>query len=249
MVMMLLATSVIKRSATAGLASKLVIISGQYSRIRYQHRDTDSDRLLHLSCQVLGVQQGDSLQHIKGVYSDLVKKYHPDSSSGHASLSQFLKVQNAYKTLLTQLLDDQDEIKELTHDVQLDGFDNNVLQHRSKLSTDPATSMVSAEEKQAALRQRMDKAVEDTADDHVRLVDNMTVEMMVQQKQGPGSGKGKIVQSIDRIAEDFIQQAVKDGQFDHLDELEGYGKPLKEEYEGLLDGTEFRLNKMLVNSG
>ncbi|EDV26808.1 uncharacterized protein TRIADDRAFT_15044, partial [Trichoplax adhaerens] len=214
---------------------------------RYQH--TDRSRLLQISCQVLGVKQDDSLDHIKSVYHDLVKKLHPDSSSGQANLSQFVKVQNAYKTILTQALDDPDEIEELTRDMQLDEFENKVLQHRTKLSTDPATSTASPEEKQATLRQRMDKAVEETADYHVRLVDNMTVEMNIQQKYQEPGRKGKIVQSIDRIAEDFIQQAVQGGQFDNLHQLEGYGKPLKEEHEGLLDGTEYRLNKMLVNSG
>lgn len=238
-----------KRSVTPGLVSRLGLLSNQVSRVRHQHQDTDITNLVQISCQVLGVKQGDSLQHVQSVYHDLIKKYHPDSPSGQADISKFVRVQNAYKTLLTQLLDDPDQIEELTHHIQLDGYEDKELQHRSKLSTDPSTSTASQQEKQAALRQRMDKAVEEAADCQVRLVDNMTVEMMVQQRNQRPGGKGKIVQSIDRIAEDFIQQAVKDGQFDHLDQLEGYGKPLKEEFEGLLDSTEFRLNKMLVNSG
>lgn len=85
------------------------------------------------SYKILELEEGCSLDDIRNSYRNLAKKYHPDSGSSTADPEAFIKVEDAYRVVLSDVANKK-KSKENKEEEEEDQFKTKAPQHRHYLS-------------------------------------------------------------------------------------------------------------------
>ncbi|KJE90122.1 hypothetical protein CAOG_01472 [Capsaspora owczarzaki ATCC 30864] len=93
---------------------------------------------------------------------------------------------------------------------------------------------------------RVDAALRDAAEAHSNPDETKVSTRMAMAYADSVDLLKKQTQSIDKMVDDMIKNAMARGEFDNL---KGVGKPLKMEEHQFLDTTTTKLNQVLINSG
>ena len=131
------------------------------------------------------------------------------------------------------------------------------VQHRSFLTYDGVGTGNPSQRQKAYQQQRLDSALENVFQrKYQKAMSNheekaLSVCEKGKQKKGHGRwdlSQRKLTSTIERLADDLIQEAMARGDFD---DIKGKGRPLDSTHDIAhhVDSTTYRLNKVLITSG
>ncbi|NXH45343.1 DJC28 protein, partial [Dicaeum eximium] len=197
------------------------------------------------SYKILELEEGCSLDEVRNSYHNLAKKYHPDSSSVTADSKAFIRVEEAYRVVLSDLAakqkSDPDEEEE-------DQFKCKSLQHRHYLSFEGVGIGTPSQREKQYAQFRVDRATEQVLQyRQQRLESRYAGSHLSRAKDVRQSKKVKITQAVERLVEDLIQESMAKGDFDNLS---GKGKPLQKFSDSPhIDPMTHNLNRILIDNG
>ncbi|NWS66462.1 DJC28 protein, partial [Crotophaga sulcirostris] len=198
------------------------------------------------SYKILELEEGCSLDDIRNSYRSLAKKYHPDSGSATADSEAFMKVEEAYRVVLSDVTtkkksSENDEEEE-------DQFKSNAPQHRHYLSYEGVGFGTPSQREKQYMQFRVDRATEQVLEYRKqRLESQYAVTDLMKAKEVKQSKKVKITQAVERLVEDLIQESIAKGDFDNLS---GKGKPLQKFSDcPHIDPMTHNLNRILIDNG
>ncbi|XP_062429381.1 dnaJ homolog subfamily C member 28 [Rhea pennata] len=196
------------------------------------------------SYRILELQEGCSLDDIRNSYRNLAKKYHPDSGSITADSEAFMKVEEAYRVVLSDVANK----KKSSEDGEEDQFKSKALQHRHYLSFEGVGFGMPSQRERQYMQFRVDRAAEQVLEYRKqRLEGQCAVTDLMKAKDVRQSKKVKITQAIERLVEDLIQESMAKGDFDNLS---GKGKPLQKFSDcPHIDPMTHNLNRILIDNG
>lgn len=199
--------------------------------------------------RLLNLDEGCSAGDVRESFRKLAKQHHPDSSSSAADSATFIKIEEAYRKVLSHVMEQtsakQNKAEEA--DEEEGNFKYKTPQHRHYLSFE-GIGFGSPSQREKQYRQfRADRATEQVMEYQKQklysqyFADSLTVKDVRQSKEQ------KITQAIERLVEDLIQESMAKGDFDNLS---GKGKPLKK-FSGCtyIDPMTHNLNRILIDNG
>ncbi|NXQ91418.1 DJC28 protein, partial [Nyctibius grandis] len=198
------------------------------------------------SYKILELEEGCSLDDIRNSYRSLAKRYHPDSGSATADSEAFMKVEEAYRVVLSDVAtkkkaNENDEEEE-------DRFKSQALQHRHYLSFEGVGLGTPSQREKQYMQFRVDRATEQVLEyRQQRLESQYAVTDLMKAKDVRERKKVKITQAVERLVEDLIQESMAKGDFDNLS---GKGKPLQKFSDcPHIDPMTHNLNRILIDNG
>ncbi|XP_068768770.1 dnaJ homolog subfamily C member 28 isoform X2 [Struthio camelus] len=196
------------------------------------------------SYKILELQEGCSLDDIRNSYRNLAKKYHPDSGSVTADSEAFMKVEEAYRVVLSDVASK----KKSNEDEEEDQFKSKALQHRHYLSFEGVGFGMPSQRERQYMQFRVDRAAEQVLEYRKQKLEGQcAVTDLMKAKDVRQSKKVKITQAIERLVEDLIQESMAKGDFDNLS---GKGKPLQKFSDcPHIDPMTHNLNRILIDNG
>ncbi|KFP87319.1 DnaJ subfamily C member 28, partial [Acanthisitta chloris] len=204
------------------------------------------------SYRILGLEEGCSLDDVRRSYRNLAKKYHPDSSSDMANSDTFIKVEEAYRVVLSDVAArkklNEDEEEEEEEEEGEDLFKTKSLPHRHYLSFEGVGIGTPSQREKQYMQFRVDRATEQVLEYRQQRLENQYAGTDLRTaKDVRESKKVKITQAVERLVEDLIQESMAKGDFDNL---RGKGKPLKK-FSGYLhiDPMTHNINRILIDNG
>ncbi|XP_041258088.1 dnaJ homolog subfamily C member 28 [Onychostruthus taczanowskii] len=197
------------------------------------------------SYKILELEEGCSLDDVRNSYHNLAKKYHPDSSSGMADSRAFIRVEEAYRVVLSDLAAKQ---KCEPGEEEEDQFKSKSLQHRHYLSFEGVGIGTPSQREKQYMQFRVDRATEQVLEyRQQRLESRYAGSDLSMAKDVRQSKKVKITQAVERLVEDLIQESMAKGDFDNLS---GKGKPLQKfSHSPHIDPMTHNLNRILIDNG
>ncbi|NXO86656.1 DJC28 protein, partial [Sitta europaea] len=198
------------------------------------------------SYKILELEEGCSLDDVRNSYHNLAKKYHPDSSSGMADSKAFIRVEEAYRLVLSDLAAKQKSGQE--EEEEEDQFKSKSLQHRHYLSFEGVGIGTPSQREKQYMQFRVDRATEQVLEyRQQRLESRVAGSDLSRAKDVRQSKKVKITQAVERLVEDLIQESMAKGDFDNLS---GKGKPLQKfSHSPHIDPMTHNLNRILIDNG
>ncbi|KAL4222156.1 subfamily C [Mactra antiquata] len=193
---------------------------------------------------LLNLNEGCTMEELKQAYFEKAKMYHPDSMSTMADPKKFSQVKEAYKTIKTKLIEDEDIVDNDDDDDDYEHlFRPRQLQHRQFLDNEGFGYGSKSQRQKQYDQYRVHRAQDSVYDYKVTKVmpegDNALV-----AKDQKAARKTKMSNSMDRLVEDMIQESMSRGDFDNLS---GKGKPLDFTREvPYMDKISHKLNEILV---
>ncbi|XP_006032713.1 dnaJ homolog subfamily C member 28 [Alligator sinensis] len=199
------------------------------------------------SYRILKLQEGCSIDDIRNPFRNLAKQYHPDSGSVTADSATFMQIEEAYRTVLTDLSkklksrEDEEEEEE-------DKFKSKTPQHRHYLSFEGVGFGTPSQRERQYMQFRVDRAADRVLEYRKQKLESQyTTNDIMIAKDVRQSKKVKITQAIERLVEDLIQESMAKGDFDNLS---GKGKPLQKFSDYLhIDPMTHNLNRILIDNG
>ncbi|NXA09163.1 DJC28 protein, partial [Sapayoa aenigma] len=197
--------------------------------------------------KTLELEEGCSLEDVRNSYRSLAKKYHPDSSADTADPATFIRVEEAYRAVLSDVAarhqpgDGEEEEED-------DQFKPKSLQHRHYLSFEGVGIGTPSQREKQYMQFRVDRATEQVLEyrQH-RLGSRCAGTDLMKAKDVRESKKVKITQAVERLVEDLIQESMAKGDFDNL---RGKGKPLQKFSDcPHIDPMTHNLNRILIDNG
>lgn len=197
------------------------------------------------SYRILELEEGCSPDDVRNSYRNLAKKYHPDSSSGMADSKAFIKVEEAYRVVLSDLAAKQ---KSEPGEEEEEQFKPKSLQHRHYLSFEGVGIGTPSQREKQYMQFRVDRATEQVLEyRQQRLESRYAGSDLSVAKDVRQSKKVKITQAVERLVEDLIQESMAKGDFDNLS---GKGKPLQKFSDSPhIDPMTHNLNRILIDNG
>ncbi|NWW82098.1 DJC28 protein, partial [Climacteris rufus] len=197
------------------------------------------------SYKILELEEGCSPDEVRNSYRNLAKKYHPDSSSGMADSKAFIRVEEAYRVVLSDLAGKQKPEDEEEEEEQ---FKLKSLQHRHYLSFEGVGIGPPSQREKQYMQFRVDRATEQVLQyRQQRLESRYAGSDLSRAKDVRQSKKVKITQAVERLVEDLIQESMAKGDFDNLS---GKGKPLRKFSDSPhIDPMTHNLNRILIDNG
>ncbi|NWI58316.1 DJC28 protein, partial [Calyptomena viridis] len=197
------------------------------------------------SYKILELEEGCSLEDVRNSYRSLAKKYHPDSGAGTADPAAFIRVEEAYRAVLSDVAARQKPSEE---EEEEDQFKPKSLQHRHYLSFEGVGIGTPSQREKQYMQFRVDRATEQVLEyRQQRLGSCYTGTDLMKAKDVRESKKVKITQAVERLVEDLIQESMAKGDFDNLS---GKGKPLQKFSEcPHIDPMTHNLNRILIDNG
>ncbi|NXP27152.1 DJC28 protein, partial [Scytalopus superciliaris] len=199
------------------------------------------------SYKILELEEGCSLDEVRNSYRTLAKKYHPDSSSSTADPAAFIRVEEAYRVVLSDVAAKQ-KPSEGGEEEEEDQFKSKSLQHRHYLSFEGVGIGTPSQREKQYMQFRVDRATEQVLEyrQH-RLGSSYAGTDLMRAKDVRESKKVKITQAVERLVEDLIQESMAKGDFDNL---RGKGKPLQKFSDcPHIDPMTHNLNRILIDNG
>lgn len=197
----------------------------------------------------LNLDEGCSADDVRESFRELAKQYHPDSGSTTADSATFIKIEEAYRMVLSHVIE-QTNAKQNKVEVaeeEEEKFKYKTPQHRHYLSFEGIGFGTPSQREKQYRQFRADRATEQVMEYQKQklqrqyFADSLTVKDVRQSKEQ------KITKAIERLVEDLIQESMAKGDFDNLS---GKGKPLKK-FSGCsyIDPMTHNLNRILIDNG
>ncbi|XP_070263370.1 dnaJ homolog subfamily C member 28 [Myotis yumanensis] len=197
----------------------------------------------------LNLEEGCSADDVRESFRKLAKQYHPDSGSPTADSATFIKIEEAYRNVLSHVMQQTDTRQKKVEDAE-DEEENSKYktpQHRHYLSFEGIGFGTPSQREKQYRQFRADRAAEQVMEYQKQKLhsqyfpESLTVKDVRQTKQQ------KITQAIERLVEDLIQESMARGDFDNLS---GKGKPLQK-FSGCsyIDPMTHNLNRILIDNG
>ncbi|NXT87089.1 DJC28 protein, partial [Anhinga rufa] len=198
------------------------------------------------SYKILELEEGCSLDDIRNSYRSLAKKYHPDSGSATADSEVFMKVEEAYRVVLSDVATKKKSNE--NNEEEEDQFKSKAPQHRHYLSFEGVGIGTPSQREKQYMQFRVDRATEQVLEYRKnRLESQYAVTDLMKAKDVKQSKKVKITQAVERLVEDLIQESMAKGDFDNLS---GKGKPLQKFSDcPHIDPMTHNLNRILIDNG
>ncbi|XP_032252831.1 dnaJ homolog subfamily C member 28 [Halichoerus grypus] len=199
--------------------------------------------------RLLSLDEGCSADDVRESFRKLAKQYHPDGGSSTADSATFIRIEEAYRKVLSHVLEQtnarQNKVEEAEEEE--DKFKYKTPQHRHYLSFEGIGFGTPSQREKQYRQFRADRAAEQVMEYQKQklqsqyFVDSLIVKDVRQSKEQ------KITQAIERLVEDLIQESMAKGDFDNLS---GKGKPLKK-FSGCsyIDPMTHNLNRILIDNG
>lgn len=199
--------------------------------------------------KLLNLEEGCSADDVRESFRKLAKQYHPDSGSSAADSATFIRIEEAYRKVLSHVIEQtkarQSKVEEAEEDEEQ--FKYKTPQHRHYLSFEGVGYGTPSQREKQYRQFRADRATEQVMEYQKQklqrqyFADSLTVKDVRQSKEQ------KITQAIERLVEDLIQESMARGDFDNLS---GKGKPLKK-FSGCsyIDPMTHNLNRILIDNG
>nr|XP_006126090.1 dnaJ homolog subfamily C member 28 [Pelodiscus sinensis]XP_006126091.1 dnaJ homolog subfamily C member 28 [Pelodiscus sinensis]XP_006126092.1 dnaJ homolog subfamily C member 28 [Pelodiscus sinensis]XP_025041892.1 dnaJ homolog subfamily C member 28 [Pelodiscus sinensis] len=195
--------------------------------------------------RLLKLQEGCSLDDVRNSFRNLAKQYHPDSGSVTADSAMFMQIEEAYRTVLSDVAkkmkssesEEEEEAK----------FKSKAPQHRQYLSFEGVGFGTPSQRERQYMQFRVDRAAEQVMEYRKQKFESQYAMNTMIAKDVKQSKKIKITQAIERLVEDLIQESMAKGDFDNLS---GKGKPLQKfSYCPHIDPMTHNLNRILIDNG
>ncbi|KFQ20824.1 DnaJ subfamily C member 28, partial [Mesitornis unicolor] len=198
------------------------------------------------SYKILELEEGCSLDDIRNSYRSLAKKYHPDSGSATADSKAFMKVEEAYRIVLSDVTTKKKSDE--NNKEEEDEFKLKAPQHRHYLSFEGVGFGTPSQREKQYMQFRVDRATEQVLEYRKqRLESQYAVTDLMKAKDVRHSKKVTITQAVERLVEDLIQESMAKGDFDNL---RGKGKPLQKFSDcPHIDPMTHNLNRILIDNG
>ncbi|NXF13670.1 DJC28 protein, partial [Smithornis capensis] len=198
------------------------------------------------SYKILELEEGCSLDEVRNSYRSLAKKYHPDSGAGTADPAAFIRVEEAYRAVLSDVAARQRPSD--SGDEEEEQLKPKSLQHRHYLSFEGVGIGTPSQREKQYMQFRVDRATEQVLEyRQQRLGSCCPGTDLLTAKDVRESKKVKITQAVERLVEDLIQESMAKGDFDNL---RGKGKPLQK-FSNCphIDPMTHNLNRILIDNG
>ncbi|KAM9201427.1 dnaJ homolog subfamily C member 28 [Dugong dugon] len=198
--------------------------------------------------RLLNLDEECSADDLRESFRKLAKQYHPDSGSNTADSATFIRIEEAYRNVLSHVIEKTNARQNKAEDVEEeDKFKYKTPQHRHYLSFE-GIGLGTPSQREKQYRQfRADRATEQVMEYQRHKLYSQQFPDSVIVKDVRESKKQKITQAIERLVEDLIQESMAKGDFDNLS---GKGKPLKK-FSGCsyIDPMTHNLNRILIDNG
>ncbi|XP_008565338.1 PREDICTED: dnaJ homolog subfamily C member 28 [Galeopterus variegatus] len=198
--------------------------------------------------RLLNLNEGCSADDVRESFRKLAKQYHPDSGSNTADSATFIKIEEAYRRVLSSVIEQTNARQsKVEAEEEEEKFKYKTPQHRHYLSFEGIGFGTPSQREKQYRQFRADRATEQVMEYQKQklhsqyFTDSLTVKDVKQSKEQ------KITQAIERLVEDLIQESMAKGDFDNLS---GKGKPLKK-FSGCsyIDPMTHNLNRILIDNG
>ncbi|XP_054982283.1 dnaJ homolog subfamily C member 28 [Sorex araneus] len=199
--------------------------------------------------RLLNLQEGCSADDVRESFHKLAKQYHPDGGSDTADAAKFIKVEEAYRKVLSHVTEQTNARKSKVAEAEEEEekFGYKTPQHRHYLSFE-GVGLGTPSQREKQYRQfRADRATEQVMEYQRQKLEKQYFAHSLTVKDVRQSKQQKITQAIERLVEDLIQESMAKGDFDNLS---GKGKPLKK-FSGCsyVDPMTHNLNRILIDNG
>lgn len=221
------------------------MLSDPASRMLSTHK---SKKMIKEYYRLLNLDEGCSADDVRDSFHKLAKQYHPDSGSDKADSATFIKIEEAYRNVLSHVIEQTRAQEKKAEDTEEEEkFKYRTPQHRHYLSFEGVGSGTPSQREKQYRQFRADRAAEQVMEyqkqklQREHFANSITVQDVRQSKER------KITQAIERLVEDLIQESMAKGDFDNLS---GKGKPLKK-FSGCsyIDPMTHNLNRILIDNG
>ncbi|NXG63945.1 DJC28 protein, partial [Hemiprocne comata] len=198
------------------------------------------------SYKILKLEEDCSLDDVRNSYRSLAKKYHPDSGSATADSEAFMKVEEAYRVVLSDVANKKKSNE--NNEEEEDQFKPKAPQHRHYLSFEGVGFGTPSQREKQYMQFRVDRATEQVLEYRKQRHESQYgVTDLMKAKDVRESKKVKITQAVERLVEDLIQESMAKGDFDNLS---GKGKPLQKFSDcPHIDPMTHNLNRILIDNG
>lgn len=198
---------------------------------------------------LLNLDEGCSADDVRESFRKLAKQYHPDGGSSTADSATFIRIEEAYRKVLSHVIEQTNARQSKVEDTEEEEekFKYKTPQHRHYLSFE-GIGLGTPSQREKQYRQfRADRATEQVMEYQRQKLQSQYLTDSVTVKDVRHSKERKITQAIERLVEDLIQESMAKGDFDNLS---GKGKPLKK-FSGCsyIDPMTHNLNRILIDNG
>ncbi|XP_038201423.1 dnaJ homolog subfamily C member 28 [Arvicola amphibius] len=198
--------------------------------------------------RLLNLDEGCSADDVRESFHKLARQYHPDSGSNNADSATFIKIEEAYRNVLSHVIEQRQARQNKAEDTEEeDKFKYNTPQHRHYLSFEGVGFGTPSQREKQYRQFRADRATEQVMEYQKQKLQREHFANSITVKDVRQSKEQKITQAIERLVEDLIQESMARGDFDNLT---GKGKPLKK-FSGCsyIDPMTHNLNRILIDNG
>lgn len=198
--------------------------------------------------RLLNLDEGCSADDVRESFRKLAKQYHPDTGSTTADSATFIKIEEAYRKVLSHVIEQtnarQNKVEEEDEEEK---FKYKTPQHRHYLSFEGVGFGTPSQREKQYRQFRADRATEQVMEYQKQKLQSQYFIDSLAVKDVRHSKEQKITQAIERLVEDLIQESMAKGDFDNLS---GKGKPLKK-FSGCsyIDPMTHNLNRILIDNG
>lgn len=210
---------------------------------------THKSKKLRDCYRLLNLEEGCSVDDVRESFHKLAKQYHPDSGSTDADSAAFIKIEEAYRNVLSHVIKQTHARRNKAEDAEEEEekFKYNTPQHRHYLSFEGIGFGTPSQREKQYRQFRADRATEQVMEYQRQKLQREYFANSITVKDVRQSKEQKITQAIERLVEDLIQESMAKGDFDNLS---GKGKPLKK-FSGCsyIDPMTHNLNRILIDNG
>ncbi|CAH6792554.1 dnaJ homolog subfamily C member 28 [Phodopus roborovskii] len=222
------------------------MLPGPGSRMISTHK---SKKKIKEYYRLLNLHEGCSVDDVRESFHKLAKLYHPDSGSNDADSATFIKIEEAYRNVLSHVIEQTHTKQSKAEDTEEEEekFKYNTPQHRHYLSFEGVGFGTPSQREKQYRQFRADRATEQVMEYQRQKLEREHFANIVTVRDVRQSKELKITQAIERLVEDLIQESMAKGDFDNLS---GKGKPLKK-FSGCsyIDPMTHNLNRILIDNG
>lgn len=198
--------------------------------------------------RLLNLDEGCSADDVRESFHKLARQYHPDSGSNKADSATFIKIEEAYRNVLSHVIEQRQARQNKAEDTEEeDKFKYSTPQYRHYLSFEGVGFGTPSQREKQYRQFRADRATEQVMEYQKQKLQREHFANSITVKDVRQSKEQKITQAIERLVEDLIQESMARGDFDNLT---GKGKPLKK-FSGCsyIDPMTHNLNRILIDNG
>uniref|UniRef100_A0A8C3VR74 DnaJ heat shock protein family (Hsp40) member C28 n=1 Tax=Catagonus wagneri TaxID=51154 RepID=A0A8C3VR74_9CETA len=208
-----------------------------------------SERKMREYYGLLNLDEGCSADDVRESFRKLAKQYHPDSGSSTADSATFIRIEEAYRKVLSHVIEQTNARKSKVEEAEEEEekFKYKTPQHRHYLSFEGIGFGTPSQREKQYRQFRADRATEQVMEYQKQKLQSQYFTDSVTVKDVRHSKQQKITQAIERLVEDLIQESMAKGDFDNLS---GKGKPLTK-FSGCsyIDPMTHNLNRILIDNG